>query len=127
MKVLLSIRSHYVKKIITGEKRYEYRKIIFKRNNIDSIIVYSSGDIKKIVGEIKFKKILSDTPAKIWSLTHERSGMTKGEFFKYYSNKHTAFAIVIDSFIPYREAVSLDVKFPGVRAPQSFRYIDEED
>ena len=35
MKVLLSIKPEYVDKIFSGEKRYEYRKSMFKNKNID--------------------------------------------------------------------------------------------
>ena len=77
MKILLSIKPQYVEKIISGEKRYEFRKNEFKRRDIDTIVVYSSGNVKKLVGEIKFKRILSDTPYLIWQKTHAQSGMTE--------------------------------------------------
>lgn len=35
MKILLSIKPQYVEKIISGEKRYEFRKKEFKRRDID--------------------------------------------------------------------------------------------
>ena len=35
MDVLLSIKPKYVKSIIEGEKRYEFRKAIFKNRDID--------------------------------------------------------------------------------------------
>lgn len=47
MKILLSIKSQYVDKIASGEKRYEFRKVNFRRKDISSIIVYSSGRQKK--------------------------------------------------------------------------------
>lgn len=48
MKILLSIKSQYVEKIASGEKRYEYRKVKFRCKDISSIIVYSSGIQKKL-------------------------------------------------------------------------------
>lgn len=127
MKILLSIKPQYVEKIISGEKRYEFRKNEFKRRDIDTIVVYSSGNVKKLVGEIKFKRILSDTPYKIWQKTHAQSGMTEDSFMRYYMNKDKAYAIVIDSFRPYKEPIDIIAKYPGVKAPQSYRYIDESD
>ena len=32
MKILLSIKPEYAHKIFSGEKKFEYRKIIFKKN-----------------------------------------------------------------------------------------------
>lgn len=51
MKVLLSIKPSYVDKIRTGRKKFEFRKIIFK-NVPDSIIVYETMPVGKVVGEI---------------------------------------------------------------------------
>ncbi len=127
MKILLSIKPQYVEKIISGEKKYEFRKKEFKRKDIDTIIVYSSGNIRKLVGEIKFKRILCDTPDFIWKLTHAEAGMSEKNFMDYYMNKDKAYAIVIDSFLPYKTYLNLEDKYPGVKPPQSFRYIDETD
>ncbi len=127
MKILLSIKPQYVEKIISGEKKYEFRKKEFKRKDIDTIIVYSSGNIRKLVGEIKFKRILCDTPNFIWKLTRAEAGMSEKSFMDYYMNKDKAYAIVIDSFLPYKTYLNLEDKYPGVKPPQSFRYIDETD
>ena len=127
MKILLSIKPQYVEKIISGEKRYEFRKREFKRKDIDTIVVYSSGNVKKLIGEIKFKRILSDTPDLIWQKTHAQSGMSEESFMRYYMNKSKAYAIAIDSFCPYDEPMNLETKYPGVKAPQSYRYVDEAD
>ena len=127
MKILLSIKPQYVEKIISGEKKYEFRKKEFKRKNIDTIVVYSSGNIRKLVGEIKFKTILSDTPSLLWQKTHAKSGMTEESFMRYYKNKDIAYAIVIDAFLPYKTYMDIDDKYPGVKPPQSYRYIDEAD
>lgn len=63
MKVLLSIKPSYVDKIRTGRKKFEFRKIIFK-NVPDSIIVYETMPVGKVVGEIFFDRILRDSPKK---------------------------------------------------------------
>lgn len=125
MKILLSIKSQYVEKIASGEKRYEYRKVCFRCKDISSIIVYSSGLQKKIVGEIKFKKILQDTPENIWKLTKNEAGLSWESFMEYYKGKNQAYAIVIEEFIPYNKAIPIEEKYPGKKAPQSFLYIDE--
>ncbi len=127
MKVLLSIKPQYVEKIISGEKRYEFRKKEFKRKDINTIVVYSSGNVRKLVGEINFTSILCDTPSIIWQKTQAKSGMTEDCFMQYYMNKDKAYAIAIDSFRPYKEPIDIIAKYPGVKAPQSYRYIDESD
>ena len=54
--ILMSIKPEYVDKIFSGEKKYEYRKRLCKEK-IDTIIVYSSSPIQKVVGELKIKQI----------------------------------------------------------------------
>lgn len=125
MKILLSIKPQFVEKIISGEKKYEFRKTEFKRKDVDTIIVYSSGQVKKVVGEIKFKRVLCDTPKNIWNLAQLHSGLSFDSFMAYFDGRAKAYAIVIDEFVPYNKILSLDERFPGVKAPQSFIYLDE--
>ena len=127
MKILLSIKPQYVDKIVSGEKKYEFRKTIFKRKQVDAIVVYSSGKVGKLIGEIKFTTILSDTPLNILNITKEKAGLSKGDFFDYFRNKEIAHAIKIESFEPYSHAISIQEKYPGVNPPQSFVYVEKDD
>lgn len=127
MKILLSIKPQYVDKIVSGEKKYEFRKTIFKRKQVDTIVVYSSGKVGKLIGEIKFTTILCDTPLNIWNITKEKAGLSKGDFFDYFRNKEIAHAIKIESFEPYSHAISIQEKYPGINPPQSFVYVEKDD
>jgi type I restriction enzyme S subunit len=40
MDVILSIKPKYVQSIIEGDKRYEFRKAIFKNRTIDRVFIY---------------------------------------------------------------------------------------
>ena len=123
MKILLSIKPRFVEKIILGEKTFEYRKVIFKRPDVDTLVVYSSGNVKKIVGEIKIKRVLCDSPQNIWIKTRSNSGLSEEEFMEYFKNKSKAYAIEIESFNAFESADTLQNKYPGIKAPQSFVYI----
>ena len=68
MNVILSIKPEFVEKIFSGEKQYEYRKILFKQK-VDTVYIYASRPICKIVGEFKIDEILCDKPENIWKLT----------------------------------------------------------
>ena len=57
MKVLLSIKPQFVEEIFSGKKRFEYRKSIFKRDNIKSVIIYCTMPVGKIVGEFEIEDI----------------------------------------------------------------------
>ena len=58
MKVLLSIKPEFVERIFDGSKKYEYRKMLFKRNDINVVVIYASAPVKRVVGEFRIKDIL---------------------------------------------------------------------
>ena len=119
--ILMSIKPEYVDKIFSGEKKYEYRKRLCKEK-IDTIIVYSSSPIQKIVGELKIKQVLYDKKKVIWNKTYKHSGITKIKYDKYYENCGYVVAYEIEKAILYDK--QKDLKDFNVRtAPQSYVYI----
>ena len=119
--ILMSIKPEYVDKIFSGEKKYEYRKRMCKEK-IDTIIVYSSSPIQKVVGELKIKQVLYDKKTIIWNTTYKRGGITKIKYDKYYENCDYAVAYEIEKAILYDK--QKDLKNFNVRmAPQSYVYI----
>lgn len=124
MKVLLSIKPEFVEKIFSGEKRFEYRKSVFKHQNIDTIVIYSTMPVGMIVGEFKFKTIHSNTPKMIWKETKQYSGITKDFFYNYFKNKNKAFAIEIGKVRKYKKPLDPRSIFTNFTAPQSFCYFE---
>ena len=118
----MSIKPEYVDKIFSGEKKYEYRKRMCKEQ-IDTIIVYSSSPIQKVVGELKIKQVLYDKKSIIWTKTNRYGGITKTKYDKYYENCDYAVAYEIEKAILYDK--QKDLKDFNVRtAPQSYIYIN---
>lgn len=123
MKILLSIKPEYVKKIMSGEKKYEYRKRIFKQN-IDSIIVYACKPCGLIVGEIIIDKILCNTAQDLWNTTKQNSEVSKEFFFNYFKDNKKCYAIKIQKFIRYNNPVNPYQYINNFKPPQSYKYID---
>ena len=122
MKVLLSIKPKYADKIFTGEKKYEFRKSIFKDKNVKTVVVYSSSPIQKVIGEFEIELIIKDEIDKLWELTKEQSGIEKNNFFDYFKNKEQGYAIKIKTFQQYSAPQNLRQTTSGP-APQSFKYL----
>lgn len=123
MKVLLSIKPEYANKILSGEKKFEFRKSIFKKEGIRTVIIYATLPVGKVIGEFDIKTILSGKPEFIWDKTCDLSGITKDFFDSYFYNRSKAYAIEIESVKKYDNPISLsDIKI-GLKAPQSFTYI----
>ena len=122
MKVLLAIKPQYIEKIFSKEKKFEYRKNIFKNKKVDTIIIYSTAPVKKIVGEFKIKRIIKDSPCNLWELAPKNTGITKEKFYKYFENKKEGYAIEIGDIKKYKKYKELK-DFSLKTAPQSFIYI----
>ena len=58
MNALISIKPKYVEEIINKNKKYEYRKSIFKKD-IDKVYIYSTRPNKQIVGYFKYSGYLN--------------------------------------------------------------------
>ena len=121
-KILLSIKPKYVEEIRKGNKMYEYRKTIFKNTDVDTVIIYASSPISKVIGEFKIKKILKGEPNNIWDITKDQSGVSKAFYDEYFEKKRYAYAIEIIELKFYEEPIDIYTKFK-VKAPQSFCYI----
>ena len=122
-KILMPINPCYVEEILSGRKRYEYRKIKPKRNNIEKIIIYSTSPVKKVVAEVEVEAIIEETPEKVWELTKDYSGITKQSYYNYYKNKEKAIAYKLGRVKKYKEPKNLS-EFGINYIPQSFIYLE---
>ena len=122
-KILMPINPVYVDEILSGRKKFEYRKIKAKRNNIDKMIIYSTSPVMKVVAEVDIVDILEETPEKVWKMTKKYSGITKDFYLKYYKNRDVAIAYKLGNVKKYETPLSLeDIGINYV--PQSFVYLD---
>lgn len=123
MNVILSIKPEFVEKIFSGEKQYEYRKILFKQK-VDTVYIYASRPVSKIVGEFKIEEIICDAPENIWKQTKRQSGVSKKFFDKYYKGKDKAVALKIKACKEYEEGINPETLVPNFKVPQSFIYVE---
>lgn len=122
MKVLLSIKPEFAEKIFNGSKRFEFRRSIFKRNHIKTIIVYASSPMQRVIGEFEIDHILFDEIKNLWQKTHEHAGIEEEYFFNYFSKKKQGYAIAIKETRIYNKPLSLKENF-NMLPPQSFAYL----
>lgn len=122
MKVLLSIKPEFVEKIFAGTKKYEFRKSLFKKNDVKYVVIYASAPIKRVVGEFEIKNVFSDDVDVIWNRTKKYSGITKAFYESYFQNRKKANAIQIGNIKKY-EKTKLLSDYNIKQAPQSFCYI----
>jgi len=122
MKVLLSIKPEFALKIFDGSKRYEYRRAIFKNQEVTRVIVYASDPMKQIIGEFEIEDILHDELPVLWMKTKDHAGISERKFFEYFANRSCGYAIKV------RTAQIYDIPLPLSSLmisspPQSFMYV----
>lgn len=120
-RILLSINPEYSSKIMQGIKKYEFRRQIAKKN-VDEILVYSTFPQMKVLGSVKVKGIISESPINLWNKTKESAGIFEEKYFNYFSNKDIAHAYVlgeVETFLPPKDLSDYGLK----TAPQSFVYL----
>ena len=122
--VLLSIKPQYVDAIVRGEKKYEFRKQIFKSTNVTKVYIYSSSPIQKIIGYFKLNSILTGHPEYIWQKCSKYGGIDEHDFFKYYEGKKKGYSLCIESLVLFDEAICPYGHFDAFTPPQSFMYFD---
>lgn len=124
MKVLLSIKPKYANSILNGSKRFEFRKKIFKKQDVKSVVLYATQPVGKVVGEFKVKSVLKASPQELWQQTNKHAGISKKDYYSYFAGCATAYAIVISNPKEYRCMLDLDdLKDVVSRPPQSFMYL----
>jgi predicted transcriptional regulator len=122
MKVLLSIKPEFANLIFSGEKKYEYRKQIFKKD-VKTVVVYASSPVQKVIGEFSIDQIDYDNLEELWAKTEEHSGITFKYFTEYFINHDKGYAIKISKLKKYKSPFPLATIYNST-PPQSFAYID---
>lgn len=120
----MSIKPQFVEKIRRGEKKFEFRRVMPRCQEVDTIIVYASKPVGKVVGEMIVGDFLTYPTDELWERTKDKSGLAREEFFDYFHGKHNAHAIEIKSYQDYEQPIPLDVLLPGKVPPQSYYYLN---
>lgn len=123
MKILLSIRPEYCDTILSGDKIYEFRRTIFRRNDVKKVYLYCNSNIKRILGSFEVGGILEGTPTTIWNKCHKQAGISKKKFFEYFKGSKKAYAIKIRKAHRLKIPVNPYKAIDGFVHPQSFYYI----
>ncbi|WP_444943429.1 ASCH domain-containing protein [Microbulbifer sp. ZKSA006] len=123
MKVLLSIKPEFVEKILDGSKKYEFRKSLFKRQDITKVVIYATMPIGKVVAEFDIEKIIHDEPEKLWRKTRKHAGISKDFFNEYFCGRKNAVAIKVGKITEYEKPMCITMLGKNITPPQSFRYL----
>lgn len=117
----MSIKPEYAEAIFSGEKRFEFRRAIF-RKPVDVVVVYTTSPVSQVMGEFDIDEVIFDTVEGLWRRTHRHAGIDRARFFTYFAGRDVGYAIAIGSVRRYPRLLDLSTNY-GIRPPQSFVYL----
>ncbi len=64
----MSIKPEFAFKIFDGEKKFEFRKVIFKNPDIRTVVVYASSPVQQVIGEFEIDDFTDSGPPAVFSI-----------------------------------------------------------
>lgn len=125
--VLLSIRPEFARKILNGEKRFEFRRRCFDPDEVESVLVYATLPVGEIVGEFTIRRVISGKPETVWKKTRNSAGIPKSYFSEYFSGRKTAFAIEVHEVTKFDPPLNPREAHARFVAPQSYLFWKGQD
>jgi predicted transcriptional regulator len=124
MNILLSVRPEFAEAIVNETKRYEFRRTIFRKRNIEKVLIYSTAPVHRITGAFTIGVILRDQPARLWERLQDQAGISEEDFFEYFGGRSEGYAIEVREVQSFRKPLDPWELNPNFVPPQSFRYVD---
>lgn len=124
MDIILSIKPEYVNQIRFGNKKYEFRKTIFRNQSIDNVFIYETAPTKKIVGFFKYSGYIKNTPIKLWEQLKKYAGIDECAFNNYFNARDIGYAIIIQDIQFYKIMIDPFNSIKNFFPPQSYFYFD---
>lgn len=121
---VISIKPIYINKILTGDKKFEFRKKAPSRLPV-AFLLYSTSPVKKMVGVAHISSLIKDNPKMLWERCSDRSGVDEDDFKRYFKDYETGYALVIDSVKSFIEPLEPGALIKYFKPPQSFYYLEE--
>ena len=120
--IILPIHPEYVRKILSGEKTFEYRKKI--PQDITNILIYETAPTSKIVAIGEVAEIIKEKTNILWEKTLYSGGINKYFFDSYFEKKEDGYAIKFKNVYTLEKQMDLSF-FQIKKAPQSYVILEK--
>ncbi|WP_071849937.1 ASCH domain-containing protein [Duganella sp. HH105] len=125
--ILLSVKPRYADLIVAGSKRVEFRRAV-PALPVGTIALYSSSPVQAIIALVDVTETIEASPTKLWELAKENGGgLTRAELRSYFESKTTGFAFMLENVRVFDRPVEPKKFFKVFTAPQSFKYLTENE
>lgn len=124
---ILSVKPKFVDKILTGEKKFEYRRVVPKDIKMgDVVYIYSTTPVKKVIGYFVISMVIKENKESLWRKTELGAGIDKKHFDEYFKGKQDAYAYIIPKSRLNVFDKPIELKEFGIeKAPQNFMRVKD--
>ena len=105
--ILISLEHRHAENILAGNKRVELRRRAIRVEPGTIIWMYSKLPKGLIVGSATVVRLRQASPASLWRRYGRETGITRSEFFEYFSATGNGFALELSGSTRLKEPVSL--------------------
>ena len=123
-RVLLSVKPQFAEAILAGYKTFEFRRLLFKRHNVRTIVLYASSPTCKVVGEFTLDEVLTLDLDALWKTTRHGGGIERSYFDEYFEGRSMGHALKVKRTRRYRSPLCLQKDLGISHPPQSFCYLE---
>ena len=120
--LLISIHPEYVEKILSGQKRFEFRRRI-PNLAVTHLVIYATSPIQRIVAIAEIESIISESPNTLWEKTKYAAGISRQTFRKYFDGCELGYAFKIGRVFKMNPQKRTPFNFA---VPQSFAYVSRD-
>ena len=124
--ILMSIKPLYAEYIKSGQKTMELRRLAPHVQPGDILIIYESSPVQRITSYCDIDSITIANLDTLWQVAEKRACLTHNSFISYFANKKCGAGISLTNVHTLKSPIRLNELDEKMRAPQSYRYISEE-
>lgn len=126
--VFLSVKPQYAHGLLQGSKRAEVRRTFPLVEPGTTIVIYSTSPERAVIGTVRTLAATRLAPSEVWGRFRDLIEIDHAGLNEYLSGAAVSTVIEVEAPEPWNRAVSLDElrQRVGIDAPQSYRYIDDE-
>lgn len=122
-RILLSVKPRFAEAILAGQKTFEFRRALFRRSDVKTVVLYASSPTCQVVGEFTIEEVLSLALEALWESTRSGGAIDRHYFDRYFHGRATGYALKVKRPRRYRRPLCLQADFGIERPPQSFCYL----
>lgn len=122
--ILISIKPALVEAIVSGQKRYEYRKS-FPPFRVKNLVIYSTYPVQKIVCVAEALSMRENSVSAIWEATGSGAGVSHETYLEYFGNRWKACAYELGRISLFPVPLTPQAIDTTLAVPQSYNQISD--